>query len=390
MNVGIKSDRLNRPPTLLYMALIYFHSHFVRFMQYSQSFALIFLFRCGANIVIIIVLCCIMSVAVIFANIVVITVFLKTRKLLNSQGIYKLSIAFADLLVGIVVIPTFVVTAYYLIFQSHAGRRTVAQAANYSNITFTTYPAVDRVSRSYYNVVGVLTTTSLFVSVYTLLAAGIDRLLAVSRPLNYLSSDNKRIAAVTVGVVWVTSFIFAVFPLALYERDLLYGILTSMLVFLEGEKAMIIYAVTLFIPIILTLVNAVILFALLKRHSHHSRNLTSGNPDSADNSRNLERRLAKTLILMVGTFTACLMPVAVLTTVGSSMTSVNFRAIESMDRQGMVAFTSLEFCAVIVLASNSLWNCLIYNVRNDDFRAEAKKLFTLKSIMARLRTPNSK
>ena len=87
-----------------------------------------------------------------------------------------------------------------------------------------------------------------------------------------------------------------------------------------------------------------------------------------------ERRLTKTLSLMVGVFTACVLPTIILVIVPKTVPSINGENITVLARKPASAFITLELAAAIILASNSLWNCFIYSFRNKEFRKDAANL----------------
>nr|CAB3262686.1 uncharacterized protein LOC100181847 [Phallusia mammillata] len=341
--------------------------------------------RCRANIVIIFIGLIILSIAIITANVTVIGVFRRNKKLRNSQSVYKLSLACADLIVGVIVVPTCISTLGVLVWPSVEaavdtkvigfplvnGSINVNASTNIS-IRKQTGDFVKHISYSYIDFVGFFTLTSFVVSVYTLMVASIDRFRAVFKPLKYNQHEAEKLARILCVVIWVVAFLFASLPLFVPQVE--YNLVASVLISSAGQEAVIMYALALFIPFLLVWTSTVATYMMAKQHARVRRHISSR---SRRRNENLEARLAKTLTIMVGVFTACLLPsIVVLAASFSGLPKTQFSQPRQLDLTSALVFASSEFVAVVILVSNSLWNVFIYNTRNKDFRGEVHDMYS--------------
>ena len=91
----------------------YFYSIFSKDNNNLQKH--LFFCSCRGSVAVLLVILGIMSAITTVVNIVVILVFSRRKSLSNCQSTYKLSLAAADLLVGIFVLPTCVYTQYSIV-----------------------------------------------------------------------------------------------------------------------------------------------------------------------------------------------------------------------------------------------------------------------------------
>ena len=138
-------------------------------------------FRINADEAVYLFFCATVSVSVIFGNLFVIIVILKSRELRNTRvAIYKISIAFSDLLHGCL--------APVIIFSQPDGDQ------------------VNQFILTWYSYVGfwILTTS---VSICTLTAMGLKQLYAVMNPQQIRMSGSKKRVLITVFSIWLISSI---------------------------------------------------------------------------------------------------------------------------------------------------------------------------------------
>ncbi|CAK8681193.1 unnamed protein product [Clavelina lepadiformis] len=335
---------------------------------------------CRAKMVSIMVVCVLLGLVIAAVNILVIAAITRNEKLQNSQGVYKMSLAIADLIIGLFVFPTFASSLGMLILtRLHNGPLINATGYLENNSIFDDGVSVELrlpanrflsvYSDSYFNFVGFFTVLSLAVSVYTLTVAGFDRFGAVYRPLSYRKDKAKKRAVILCVVLWLLGIFFSVLPY--FTPTLQYGLLASVLVALRGQSALILYSIAFAIPLVVMWIVNIITFHWTKKHGKVRKTLTAG---SKRKTQSIETRLARTLGLMVGVFTLSIVPVAVITVTSLFVGTIYFSQPRRVDVQGALVYNTFEFIGIIILSCNSLWNFFIYNGRNLEFRQELTSL----------------
>ena len=324
-----------------------------------------------------------LGIATFVCNATILGVLLFNNKLQNGQAIYRLSLAFADILVGAIVFPTFISTVNKYLIDRH-GLGELRNVTGYVRINNTVAPIEssmvelrenggnfgDRFSRSYLNGVGFFTVLSLSVSVYTLVAAGADRFVAINKPLRY--SQRKAIFAAksAVACIWIAGILFATLPL--YVGELRYGVVAAILISSGGLKVLILYSVAFFIPLILMWILTITTFVVAKSKSSEWSTQTV---DNGHSQMELEMQLFRTLGVMVGVFTLCLLPAAIVLLVGIYLTDIYFQDPINLNEQSSSHYTAADVVVVILLTSNSLWNCFIYSARDPHFRKASSNMY---------------
>lgn len=97
----------------------------------------------------------------------------------------------------------------------------------------------------------------------------------------------------------------------------------------------------------------------------------SSRKSSLPKSVNVERRLARTLAIMIGAFTIALLP-CIATMAAYAILASN--SSPTTDNQ----LASALYLASRILFSNSFWNCIIYSIRNAHFRQAMWAIFLCK------------
>ena len=317
-------------------------------------------------------MCGLLAVLVTVFNVSVILVYINTPALLHSQGIYKVSLAAADVLIGLIVLPTFISTLNAIVFgpQEHGQLINATGYANVNGTLISTEVQVRAVGmtvtnvfyRPYLNAVGIFTGLSFTVSVYTLTVASFDRLQAVYRPLSYSKDKAKRYAKIACVVLWSAAFLFSILPT--FISTMRYVLVASVLVSIGGDRALILYMIAFVIPLlIMWIVNGATLH-FTRKHARARRHLTV---DAKKKTQSIEVRLAKTLFLMVGAFTASILPAAIVILASLFTPSLYYYFPRQLNAQGAAVYSGFEFATVVILACNSIWNFFIYNARNLEF-----------------------
>ena len=206
----------------------------VPFLKFGIRFSN-YIFGCQKNIVILVAVMELLALIITVVNILVIAVMSSDRRLQNGQSIYKISLAVADLLVGIVVLPTCIcnITVAVRTRFTATSTRTVAgyQVLDHNttklvsaNISKGVFENVfeEKYGDVYYNFVGFFTATSLFVSVHTLAGAGIDRFVAAYNHLAHRQGNPKKMAKASYLTCWILACRFSILPMKVQDDILLY------------------------------------------------------------------------------------------------------------------------------------------------------------------------
>jgi len=329
------------------------------------------------------VVCGILGVIITLVNLTVILVHICNPAFLHSQGVYKVSLAFADILVGIVVFPTFISSLVCMTTgrQQHAdyvdviGYETIdGNLSRNSSIVQVRTPGgryTDFFDQTYLDIVGFSTVLSFSVSIYNLMVAGFDRFKAVNRPLCYRRDRAKTFAKRACLVLWSIGILFAALPT--FVSSLRYWVIMSVYVASLGQNAIILYIIAFAIPMVLMWAVNIATFYSIKKHAKVRRDLISNSNKKTDS---MEVRLASTLSIMVGVFTLSILPSILIILPPLFLSSIYYTKPRALNLQSAIVYHAFEFIAIIILACNSLWNFFIYNGRNLEFRKAVKVMYS--------------
>ncbi|XP_018667121.3 uncharacterized protein LOC104265620 isoform X1 [Ciona intestinalis] len=330
---------------------------------------------CRTNVIIIYVFCGILSFFIVIANASVLGVTLLNKNLRHSQGIYKMSLAIADLLVGLIVLPTFPKSMSNH-FQYDQVQGTGVWVASGVNNTWTdTYQpqATSSFTWPYLRAIGFFSTVSFMASVYSLLMASFDRLSVVRLHLKYSKEDAKRFAVRACVVLWLVSAFFGSLPY--YVSTLNYTLIASVFIASSGSSAMYLYIITFALPLVTLWGTSIATLWITRKHSRVARNMFAQGTNKAGKHTNTETRLARTLGIMVMVFTLSLVPILISLLLPFFMKDVYVMYPEQFNQSTFSALNSFEFVAVLILVCNSMWNFFIYSGRNADFRTATKDMY---------------
>ena len=277
------------------------------------------------------------------------------RNMWFGQGVYRFSLAFADLLAGIIVFPTFVSTLLrYLAVDHNLGDLrnvtgyVVAETGNRTDeislmlIRDPSNTFSDAFPRSYLDFVGFFTVLSLSVSIYTLVSAAFDRFVAIVCPQRYKQKSAFVTACFVSLVLWILGIIFASLPF--YIRTLRYTVVNSILISSSGPGVPALYAVAFILPLILMWLVTIATFIA-------SRHLTRAWADISEEWRKVqgqvELRLALTLAIMVGVFTLSILPTTIF--FFKDLSNVHHNDPKNLNQQSAINLVSAE------LVINLLW-----------------------------------
>ena len=342
-------------------------------------------FRCKQNVIIVGVFCALLALATTVCNATVLAVFFTNKKPMNSQVVYKVSLAFADLLVGIFVFPTFIST----LTQSLMGRHELGELYNISNAvniegntSQVLYKEIrapsgllnNRIPQSYYDVVGFFTTLSLTVSIYTLAAASIDRFMAVFKPMKHQLLGPASVARKSSLTIWIIGVIFSSLPL--YVEDLGYRRITLILISSGGHAALILYLLAFVLPLLVMWTMTIATMCSFRSQNKLSKKLSSTKRTRNNSGKaSVEMRLAVTLGIMVGVFTLCVLPAGVVIAATLFTPNISLFNPLSLNQELTNAFLSAEVAVTIILTTNSLWNFFIYSGRDTKFRKATRNRY---------------
>ena len=128
------------------------------------------------------------GITTVFGNTLVIYLIIKRPSLHVTANWFILSLSFADLLVGLAVIPTYIIRTFWIPLNIHAL------------ITF-------------YNLV-------LYVSVGNLCVMTGDRYLAITRPLRYCIVMTRSKVVTMISISWIIPTFISLLPSLLWEKSL--------------------------------------------------------------------------------------------------------------------------------------------------------------------------
>ncbi|XP_039251399.2 uncharacterized protein LOC120328901 isoform X1 [Styela clava] len=341
---------------------------------------------CRGSVIVVMAVICVLGVATIIANITILSVFGLTPSLRNSQTVYKISLAIADLSVGLLVWPNMLVLQYLTFIQPRTMGDEVTHPSTVSNNTWLAhfpfgneslvhrYPGGVKakiIPRPYITFVGVCMSLSLTVSIYTLMIASFDRFYAIFKPLKYNKHSAQRYATYTCVALWCLSIFFALLPT--FVRIIQYDLISSTFIFPNGITALGLLFVALFLPLIITWVVSYATFEMSKKHARNRQKMFSSGSSSI---YAIEQRVARTLGIMVGVFTVCILPSVTTIVAGFFLPQTVWGDPNNIDVYTSNVYVSSEYVAVILLTSNSLWNFFIYNMRTSGFKEATRKLYT--------------
>ena len=283
----------------------------------------------------------------------------------HSQAVYKLSLAFSDLLMGALGFPTLFTT-----FWMSTNDVRVFQKSNVSSSSLLPFYKVPRYNIPYVHFAGFVLCLSITVTMYTLAAAALDRLMAVHKPLLYCKETANRVAKKACLVIWIVSTIFCLFPVFLPAVQ--YLVVLSFLSTMAGKHALVIYAIVGALPLIAMWIFSIATYRCSKKYTNIRKRLASAK--SRELTNRMEHRLAKTLVTMVGAFTACTLPAVLVLLVALFLRNVYPSQPERFEPQTASSYYLAQFVAFLIVACNSLCSFFIYSWRHVEFRKALKML----------------
>ena len=318
-----------------------------------------------------------------------ILVYATEKKARHSQGVFRLSLGLADILVGIVVFPSAVWFAYtnyqhtirlQLPFSVTGTEKTLDgnetdlpqnRTVEVQMLESTLMVFQQLYPPSVLNSIGFFSTISLTVSIYLLTVSGIDRLQAITRPVSYRQYQAKRFATLSCIFAWLGAGIVSLLPVFVSGNELVYDITGTGIVTLFGGFSLYLYAVGFFIPLIATWGIAIAMFRQGKKSFKRRANMSTIRHQQIEQ----QKRLNRILSLMVTAFSVSVIPTILILIFLFLIPGTDQSNLETYSPVLNNVAHSLEAVATITLLSNSLWNCLIYSARTKHFRKSAAQKY---------------
>ena len=180
----------------------------------------------------------IIALFILVGNLLILIIFFRTSMLKNTPGYFILNLAISDLCVGLIIMPTVIYNRYQLTYTPLPYRCDGER-----------FGLIDIFGQRYLQAVGFLGLLFLFVSIFTLCAASVDRYLAITRPLEHKQGKyfTKKKTAVILLVLWFNGSAWAMIPVFANSTYTSFG---SDLSLPNQPNITILYGVLLGIPLI--------------------------------------------------------------------------------------------------------------------------------------------
>ena len=328
-----------------------------------------------------------MALITVVVNIIVIGVIGSYPKSNSRQLIFKLCLAAADLMCGLIVLPSFIVTMYiHFISQRnisfpeenfgfdyhHANvtaneTTTAATTVGYivnttgaRNLSFLPNTGELEIKEKfpvwYLPFVGTITALTMMVTLYSLLFASCDELRSLYSPMSLSVSAALKLTRFLSVLSWAVAFCFAILPVFIHTLRP-YEVITG-LVLGRGPYAVLFYCFTFLLPLVITwIINIISWCKVIKDEKYE---------DTRNDDENVQRKLITTLTTMTALFTICVLPVGISVVIHVATHHSATNILES--RESHLQLYAFELVATLIIFSKGLWYFVLYNVRSEAFR----------------------
>ena len=277
--------------------------------------------------------------------------------------------AFADLLVGLIVAPAMAYQTFQY-YTENLQQKELKTSFNYSwseaNNSFQTLNFNNVFfSQFYVNFVGFIAGISLTSSIFTLMFAGVDRFIAVYRPIFYVNFVTIKITLKFVIGVWLIVGFISLLPI--FINSIPYRFCSPFLIISDGPSMRYFYLIGLCLPLVIMWFVTVATLIFYKIHMKTHRYLR--NNRKYKEYLKQESRLTFTLGIMVGVFSLCVLPAIIYIILHFSVSHGPIKMF------WLNSVTSFGYFAIICMLTNSLWNFYVYSIRNKLFTVALQKMF---------------
>ncbi|XP_033847550.1 trace amine-associated receptor 13c-like [Periophthalmus magnuspinnatus] len=316
-----------------------------------------------------------LTFAIVVGNVVTLTVFVQTRQSRTAQGYLKVSLAIADMMVGVLVVPFSVYTEITLMVTSvppnwyQGSSSSPALSTAMGGLVSPWQPCM---------LIGPVFAGCTFVSISTIFLMTVERSIAILKPLHKDSLVTRRRTLLLILLSWTASFMLALAPLMFSSNFTMeYNECSRMCNYtplLQGghlppdANILLLFPAFDFTLLGGTLAVNIMSFTSIRRYTIKRKLLSEGSvSETAGGSGGgcphrpsfSDIKAAKTIGILTFAFTASFSPIAVFV-LGN-----------------VVGYTwcNFSFFAFWILTSNSCCNVIIYSVRDQRFRKGVTLLF---------------
>ncbi|KAM8876409.1 adenosine receptor A3 [Synchiropus picturatus] len=311
----------------------------------------------------------VLAFAIVVGNVVTLTVFVQTRQSRTPQGYLKVSLAAADMMVGVLVVPFSVFTEVSMMVNGTPPNWYQGGSTSPFPLTSVESPWQPCM------LIGPVFAGCTFVSISTIFLMTVERSIAILRPLHKDTLVTRRRTLILIVLSWTSSFLLALSPLIFSTNFTLeYNECSRMCnytpLLFGGQLPPDAYILLLFPTFDFVLLGGtlgvnILSFTSIRRYSQKRKLLSEGSLSDGGAGGCAHRpsfsdiKAAKTIGILTFAFTASFSPIAVFV-LGN-----------------VVGYTwcNFSFVAFWILTGNSCCNVIIYSVRDHRFRKGVSLLF---------------
>ena len=240
-----------------------------------------------------------LSVTLFIFSLLVIIVIMRNKTLHNSQSCYKISMAMSDIIVATLILPSIINNTWYYVYNSEQSV-CVQQVLKPSGRYRPTFSL-----SLYIRMFTILTYSTGFITIFSLLFAAIDRLILVMYPLFYRSHNVEKISMYICIFIWIGSFSSTIVFLLKCKHSCYYYFLASLTLVGEDDVYLfMVYLVTISTFLILVL-SLTTMFMLRSNNIKTNKIRLNTQQNKAYKA---ELRLAKNLMVIVFVFLIMVTP----------------------------------------------------------------------------------